>query len=78
MQSRKYNRTYHFPFSKGTTSDDRIAEDWAYLETSLNNIFQRRKEDIPYAHLERMIRLLDMPLPTEAHEVAYLRNDKKA
>lgn len=28
MQSRKYSRTYHFPFSKGTTSDDRIAEDW--------------------------------------------------
>jgi hypothetical protein len=29
MQSRKYPRTYHFPFSPGTTSDDRIASDWA-------------------------------------------------
>ena len=28
MQSRKYNRTYHFPFSPGTTSDDRIISDW--------------------------------------------------
>lgn len=26
MQSRKYPRTYHFPFSPGTTSDDRIAK----------------------------------------------------
>lgn len=24
MNSRKYNRTYHYPFSPGTTSDDRI------------------------------------------------------
>lgn len=31
MQSRKYSRTYHFPFSKGATSDDRIAEDWTGL-----------------------------------------------
>lgn len=29
MESRKYPRTYHFPFSPGTTSDDRIASDWA-------------------------------------------------
>lgn len=28
MESRKYPRTYHFPFSPGTTSDDRIAKDW--------------------------------------------------
>ncbi len=28
MQSRKYSRTYHFPFSKGTTSDDRIQQNW--------------------------------------------------
>lgn len=26
--TRKYNRTYHFPFSPGTTSDDRIKNDW--------------------------------------------------
>ncbi len=29
MESRKYPRTYHFPFSPGTTSDDRIASGWA-------------------------------------------------
>lgn len=28
MQSRKYGRTYHYPFSPGTTSDDRINADW--------------------------------------------------
>jgi len=28
MLSTKYNRTYHFPFSPGTTSDDRILHDW--------------------------------------------------
>lgn len=28
MHSQKYVRTYHFPFSPGTTSDDRIAKDW--------------------------------------------------
>lgn len=28
MQSRKYGRTYHYPFSPGTTSDDRINSDW--------------------------------------------------
>ncbi len=31
MQSRKYSRTYHFPFSPGTTSDDRILKDWEGL-----------------------------------------------
>ncbi len=28
MISRKYGRTYHFPFSPGTTSDDKIQHDW--------------------------------------------------
>lgn len=28
MNSRKYGRTYHFPFSPGTTSDDKIQHDW--------------------------------------------------
>lgn len=28
MESTKYPRTYHFPFSLGTTSDDRIKHDW--------------------------------------------------
>lgn len=28
MNSRKYNRTFHFDFSPGTTSDDRINYNW--------------------------------------------------
>lgn len=28
MASHKYGRTYHFPFSPGTTSDDKIQQDW--------------------------------------------------
>lgn len=33
MESRKYGRTYHFPFSPGTTSDDRIQFDyWKYVQ----------------------------------------------
>ena len=28
MESSKYPRTYHFPFSPGTTSDDRINKEW--------------------------------------------------
>jgi hypothetical protein len=28
MHSEKYSRTYHYPFSPGTTSDDRIAIDY--------------------------------------------------
>ena len=31
--SQKYGRTYHYPFSPGTTSDDRIAHDyWENLQ----------------------------------------------
>lgn len=33
MDTRKYGRTYHFPFSPGTTSDDRIQQDyWEYVQ----------------------------------------------
>lgn len=33
MEAKKYGRTYHFPFSPGTTSDDRIRHDyWFYIE----------------------------------------------
>ncbi len=28
MNGQKYGRTYHFPFSPGTTSDDKIQNDW--------------------------------------------------
>jgi hypothetical protein len=33
MHSQKYPRTYHFPFSPGTTSDDRIAKSFDRLLT---------------------------------------------
>ena len=33
MEARKYGRTWHFPFSPGTTSDDRIQQDyWTYVQ----------------------------------------------
>lgn len=44
-----------------------------YLESSIGNIFARRKEDIPRAALGKMIRVLDMPLATEGHEVGWVR-----
>lgn len=45
-----------------------------YQETSLENIFARRKNDIPKAILERMIWQLDIPLLSEGHQVTWLRN----
>ncbi|WP_285056614.1 RNA ligase family protein [Pedobacter ginsengisoli] len=37
--SQKYGRTYHYPFSPGTTSDDRIAHDyWDHIEGTPNLI----------------------------------------
>ena len=45
-----------------------------YIETSLENIFARRKEDIPVRKLKKMIQVLDMPVMTEAHEVMYVKN----
>ncbi len=32
MEQTKYFRSYHFPFSPGTTSDDRISKDYSFLE----------------------------------------------
>lgn len=46
-----------------------------YVETSQENIFARRKEDIPMQNLQKMFRILDIPQLTEAHEVVYLRNE---
>ena len=34
METTKYPRTYHFPFSPGTTSDDRINADWQAILTN--------------------------------------------
>ena len=31
MDSPKYNRTYHFPWSQGATNDDKIATDMSRL-----------------------------------------------
>jgi RNA ligase len=31
MDSRKYSRTYHFPFSQGATNDDRVQANWKQL-----------------------------------------------
>lgn len=37
--SQKYGRTYHYPFSPGTTSDDRIAHDyWEHIQAIPNFI----------------------------------------
>ncbi len=46
-----------------------------YIETSMENIYCHRKESIPVRKLEKMTRILDMPLQTEAHEVEYIRNN---
>lgn len=45
-----------------------------YQETTLENIFSRRKNDIPKSVLERMIWQLDIPLLTEADAVSWQRN----
>jgi hypothetical protein len=43
--SRKYGRTYHYPFSPGTTSDDRINHDyWKNLE-QIQNLVHTEKLD---------------------------------
>jgi hypothetical protein len=43
--SEKYGRTYHFPFSPGTTSDDRIQHDyWQHL-TAIDQLIHTEKLD---------------------------------
>jgi RNA ligase len=43
--SQKYGRTYHYPFSPGTTSDDRIAHDyWEHLQC-IPNLIHTEKLD---------------------------------
>lgn len=43
--SQKYGRTYHYPFSPGTTSDDRIAHDyWGHLQR-IPNLIHTEKLD---------------------------------
>lgn len=43
--SRKYGRTYHYPFSPGTTSDDRIHHDYWNQVSHLNQIVHTEKLD---------------------------------
>lgn len=44
-QSRKYGRTFHFPFSPGTTSDDRINFDYWKDVSALDTIVHTEKLD---------------------------------
>lgn len=43
--SRKYGRTYHYPFSPGTTSDDRINFDWWEDISKIETIIHTEKLD---------------------------------
>lgn len=45
-----------------------------YIETSRENIIERRSSEIKVSELEWMMQMLEMPKPNEAHEVLYLRN----
>ena len=46
-----------------------------YVETNMENIIARRREEIPIRKLNKMRRMLDMPMMTEVHEVNYFRNN---
>jgi len=43
--SQKYGRTYHYPFSPGTTSDDRIAHDYWEALRGIPNLIHTEKLD---------------------------------
>lgn len=45
MDNRKYNRTYHYNFSPGTTSDDRINNDWETQIQEFDNLVHTEKLD---------------------------------
>ncbi|MEK7432476.1 MAG: AAA family ATPase [Cyanobacteriota bacterium] len=45
-----------------------------YIETSLENIYARRKGEISTKDIYKLFKMLDMPQRYEAHEVIYLRN----
>jgi putative nucleotidyltransferase with HDIG domain len=45
-----------------------------YVETSSANILERRRATIPVRKLEKMIDMLEIPLPNEVHTIQYLRN----
>lgn len=43
--STKYGRTYHYPFSPGTSSDDRINHEWALDLLQINELIHTEKLD---------------------------------
>lgn len=43
--SRKYGRTYHYPFSPGTTSDDRISHDYWQAVSNIKTMIHTEKLD---------------------------------
>ncbi|MCW3124349.1 MAG: 2-5 ligase [Bacteroidetes bacterium] len=43
--SMKYGRTYHYPFSPGTTSDDRISHDYWTAISAIGNLVHTEKLD---------------------------------
>ncbi len=43
--STKYGRTYHFPFSPGTTSDDRIYSDYWHSFSNISSLIHTEKMD---------------------------------
>lgn len=45
MDSRKYGRTFHYPFSPGTTSDDRINHDYWSDMQSIEQVIHTEKLD---------------------------------
>lgn len=45
MDTKKYGRTYHFPFSPGTTSDDRIQHDYWSCVQEMQEIVHTEKLD---------------------------------
>lgn len=45
MQSEKYGRTYHYPFSPGTTSDDRINHDYWHDLQQIQTLVHTEKLD---------------------------------
>lgn len=44
-QSKKYDRTYHYPFSPGTTSDDRINTSWWQDLSKITHLIHTEKLD---------------------------------
>jgi hypothetical protein len=43
--SKKYGRTYHYPFSPGTTNDDRINFDWWVHASAIDTVIHTEKLD---------------------------------